>query len=318
MRLGYFPNVTHAPALVGVEDGVFEEALGENTLETSRPSTPVPTRSTALLRRRARHRLHRPEPGVNAYVQSNGEAVRVIVGRDVGRRVPRREARHHEADGPQGQEARDAAARQHPGRRAARVAEEAGLRPTPRAAATCQIVPQDNALTLDAFKEGQIDGAWVPEPWATRLINEGGGKVLVDERDLWPDGKYVTTNLIVRTEFLEEHPDVVKRLLTGHLDAIDFIKTEPRQGRGGRGRTHRERHRQADRRGARDGVVRQPQFTARPDRRRRSQQSAKDAGRSASSARSSSRRLDLEALYDLKALNKVLKKNGQPTDRQQP
>ena len=51
------------------------------------------------------------------------------------------------------------------------------------------IVPQDNAQTLDAFKAGQIDGAWVPEPWATRLVTEGGGKILVDEKDLWPDGQ---------------------------------------------------------------------------------------------------------------------------------
>ena len=60
-----------------------------------------------------------------------------------------------------------------------------------------KIVPQENAQTLDTFKAGQIDGAWVPEPWATRLVNEGGGKILVDERDLWPEGEYVTTHLIV-------------------------------------------------------------------------------------------------------------------------
>ena len=78
-----------------------------------------------------------------------------------------------------------------------------------------QIVPQENAQTLETFQAGDIDGAWVPEPWATRLVQEGGGKVLVDERDLWPDGKFVTTHLIVRTEFLEEHPDVVKHAARG-------------------------------------------------------------------------------------------------------
>ena len=69
----------------------------------------------------------------------------------------------------------------------------------------------------------------MPEPWATRLIDEGGGKVLVDEADLWPDGEYVTTHLIVRTDFLDEHPDVVQKLIEGQIAAIDFIADEPRR-----------------------------------------------------------------------------------------
>ena len=71
-------------------------------------------------------------------------------------------------------------------------------------------MPQENAQTLNAFKQGDIAGAWVPEPWATRLVQEGGGKVLVDEADVWPDGQYVTTHLIVRTEFLDKYPGTVK------------------------------------------------------------------------------------------------------------
>ena len=93
------------------------------------------------------------------------------------------------------------------------------------------MLPQENAQTLDTFKSGDIDGAWVPEPWATRLVNEGGVKVLVDERDLWPDGKYVTTHLIVRTEFLEDHPDVVKQLIEGVAASIDMIDDDVEQAK---------------------------------------------------------------------------------------
>jgi NitT/TauT family transport system substrate-binding protein len=90
-------------------------------------------------------------------------------------------------------------------------------------------MPQSNSTTLEAFVAGTIDGAWVPEPWATRLILEGGGTVLVDERDLWPDtgGEYVTTHVIVRTPFLEKHPDLVKAVLIGLADAIDAIESDP-------------------------------------------------------------------------------------------
>jgi NitT/TauT family transport system substrate-binding protein len=95
-----------------------------------------------------------------------------------------------------------------------------------------KLLPQENAQTLDTFKAGQIDGAWVPEPWATRLVQEGGGEILVDEKDLWPEGKYVTTNLLVTTEFLDAHPDVVQQLITGLGDAIDFIKGSPTDAEG--------------------------------------------------------------------------------------
>ena len=91
------------------------------------------------------------------------------------------------------------------------------------------ILPQQNATTLEAFVGGLIDGAWVPEPWATRLVDEGGGIVLVDEADLWPEtgGRFVTTHLIVRTEFLAEHPDLVKAVIAGLVDAIDLIDADP-------------------------------------------------------------------------------------------
>ena len=89
------------------------------------------------------------------------------------------------------------------------------------------IVPQENAQTLETFRAGQIDGAWVPEPWTTRLVQEGGGKVLVDERELWPGGQFLTTHLIVRTEFLREHPGAVRRLLQGQVEANRLVNDQP-------------------------------------------------------------------------------------------
>jgi NitT/TauT family transport system substrate-binding protein len=89
------------------------------------------------------------------------------------------------------------------------------------------VAPQANPDTLTAFKNGEIAGAWVPEPWATRLVQEGGGEVLVDERDLWPQGRYVTTHLIVATDFLEAHPDVVRALIEGLVASVDAIAADP-------------------------------------------------------------------------------------------
>src|SRR5262249_12635417 len=89
-----------------------------------------------------------------------------------------------------------------------------GLQTTKDGGGDVSVKPQDNSLTVDTFRAGAIDGAWVPEPTAAKLI-AAGGKVLVDERDLWPDRRFVTTHLVVRQKFLAEHRDVVRNLIQG-------------------------------------------------------------------------------------------------------
>ena len=86
-----------------------------------------------------------------------------------------------------------------------------------------RILPTDNATILTEFKQGQIDGAWVPEPYASRLVVEDHGTVFLDERSLWPAGKFVTTNVVVSTKFLDAHPDLVSKFLQAHVDTVQYI-----------------------------------------------------------------------------------------------
>ena len=98
---------------------------------------------------------------------------------------------------------------------------EQGLEADATGGGDVEIRPQENGDTLTAFQDGVLDGAWVPEPWATRLVLEGGGKDLVDEAELWPGGDFVTTHLMVATEYLVEEQAIVRSLLEGLLEAID-------------------------------------------------------------------------------------------------
>jgi NitT/TauT family transport system substrate-binding protein len=82
----------------------------------------------------------------------------------------------------------------------------------------------DNPRTLDLFRTNQIAGGWLPEPWSSRLV-DAGAKVLVDEKTLWPNGQFPTTVLIVRTQYLQEHPDTVSALIRGEQKAVDFTTT---------------------------------------------------------------------------------------------
>src|SRR2546425_452052 len=86
-----------------------------------------------------------------------------------------------------------------------------------------KVIPTANADALTAFKNGDLDGGWAPEPWATRLVQEGGGHILVDEKTLWPNGQFATTVLIVRTDFLNDHPDTVQKLISANVKTVQWI-----------------------------------------------------------------------------------------------
>jgi NitT/TauT family transport system substrate-binding protein len=226
LRLGYFPNVTHAPALVGVEGGLFQQDLGSDVKLSRSTFSAGPAAVEALLSNSIDASYVGPNPAINAFVQSNG-AVRVISGAASGGAfLVVRQGINQPADlkgkvlaSPQLGNTQDVALRSYLRKR--------GLKTDTSGGGDVSIRPQDNAVTLQAFEQKQIDGAWVPEPWATRLVTEGGGKVLVDERTLWPNRRFVTTELMVRTDFLHAHPDVVQRLLRGQVDAVDLIAKNP-------------------------------------------------------------------------------------------
>jgi NitT/TauT family transport system substrate-binding protein len=100
------------------------------------------------------------------------------------------------------------------------------LSPT-EAGGTVQIIPTANPQILDLFRRGEIDGAWVPEPWATRLMVEGGGSLFLDERDLWPNREFTTAIVIARTAFLEDHPELVRAWLEAHVELTLWEQANP-------------------------------------------------------------------------------------------
>ncbi len=229
LNLGFFPNVTHAPALVGVDQGLFAEALGDG-VEFNTFTFNAGTEATeALFAEAIDITFIGPNPAINAFAQSGGEAVRLISGSTSGGAylIVKPEITSIEQlvgasiATPSLGNTQDVALRAW--------LKENGYETTPEGGGDVAILPQSNSTSLEAFIGGAIDGAWVPEPWATRLIQEGGGVVLLDERDLWPDtgGEYVTTHVLVRTGYLEENPDIVKAFLDALIQSIDAIDADP-------------------------------------------------------------------------------------------
>ncbi len=231
LQLGYFPNVTHAPGIVGDRHGEFQKALGDNVTIKTSTFNAGPEAIEALFAEALDITFIGPNPAINAFAQSDGAAIRIIGGSTSGGAylvtkpeiTSPEELKGTSIASPQLGNTQDVALR-------AWLKEE-GLSSDTSGGGDVSIVPQANADTLSAFISGDIDGAWVPEPWATRLVQKGGGNVLVDERDLWPRGEFVTTQVIVRTKFLEEHPDVVKNFLHGLYDAVEFVNAYPEEAK---------------------------------------------------------------------------------------
>lgn len=230
LRLGYFANVTHAEPLVGLNNGIFEQELGSNVTIDEKTFNAGPDVITALFAGEIDASYIGPNPAVNGYVQSDGNDVRIVAGAASGGAMlivsaeiqTVEDLRGKRIASPQLGNTQDVALRHYLKENNVAAEENGG---------DVSVVPTANADALTAFKNGDLDGAWAPEPWATRLIQEGGGHILVDEKALWPDGKFATTVLIVRTEFLEEHPDVVQKLVSANVKTVKWIKTHQEEAK---------------------------------------------------------------------------------------
>jgi len=230
IRVGYFPNITHSQAIIGLARGDFAEALGpETTIETTIFNA-GPSVIEALYAGRLDLAYIGPNPAITGFVRSNGEALRIVAGATSGGAalVVRPDAgitTLEEMDGhriatPQLGNTQDVALRN--------CLAELGLSPLEEGGSV-QIIPTANPQILDLFRQGEIDGAWVPEPWASRLVVEGGGVVLLDERTIWPDGDFVTAHIIVSTPFLMERPGIVRRWLEAHVEVTIWENQYPEE-----------------------------------------------------------------------------------------
>jgi len=226
LRLGYFGNVTHSPALVGVAKGLFAAELGDTTLSTQ-VFNAGPAAIEALNAGAIDATFIGPNPAINAFLKSSGESLRIIAGSTAGgaQLVVRdgitsaRDLEGAELATPQLGGTQDVALRSW--------LTAQGLENSITGGGDVTITPTENASTLQLFQDGKLDGAWLPEPWASRLVLDAGAHVLVDELDLWPGGQFLTTHLIVATDFLTEHPETVEALLRGTLASVDWLNANP-------------------------------------------------------------------------------------------
>jgi NitT/TauT family transport system substrate-binding protein len=225
LRIGYFPNINHAQAVIGFGSGEFQKELGNNIQVQTFIFNAGSSAIQALLANRIDATYVGPGPAVNGYVASLGKGLRIISGaasggavfvvrNDSGTNSPKDFANKVFAS-PQLGNTQDIALRNYLHSKGYQTKDNGG---------NVTVISTDNPIILTLFLKKQVDGAWVPEPWGARLVNEAGGRILVDERTLWPpDGKFVTANVVTRTDYLQQNPDVVKKLLAANVNETSWI-----------------------------------------------------------------------------------------------
>ncbi|HEX2067404.1 MAG TPA: ABC transporter substrate-binding protein [Nitrososphaeraceae archaeon] len=227
LRIGYFPNINHAQAVIGLGNGTFQKALGDNIEVKTTIFNAGPSAMEALFAKQVDVTYVGPNPAINAYVVSQGKDVRIISGASSGGAVfvvrndsgiqSTKDFANKKFASPQLGNTQDVALRKYLLDNGYKTKENGG---------NVEVVYAKPSDILTLMLKKEIDGAWAPEPWGARLIKEANARIFLDERDLWPPkGQFVTSNIVARTDYLQSNPDVIKKLLTAHVDETEWINS---------------------------------------------------------------------------------------------
>ncbi|PZH14262.1 sulfate ABC transporter substrate-binding protein [Streptomyces sp. NTH33] len=307
VRIGYFGNLTHATALVGVEKGFFQKALGA-TRARYQVFNAGPSEIEALNSNSIDIGWIGPSPAINGYTKSGGRSLRIIGGSASGgvklvvnpeKIKSLKDVRGKRIATPQLGNTQDVAFLNW-------IAEQGWKVDAFSGKGDVSVVRTDNKIVPDAYRSGSVDGAWVPEPTASKLVAEGA-RVLLDESSLWPDKKFVITNIIVSQKFLEEHPKAVEAVLRASVETNRWINAHPDEAKAAANRRLR-----TDSGKALPANVLDPAWTSLRITDDPLVSTLDTQARHAVRA-GLLRSPRLDGIYDLTLLNKVLQAEGEPT-----
>ena len=225
LRVGYFARLTHAPALTGIQSGRFRDALPG--VELSAHGFEFGNAAMeAMFAREIDIAYLGPNPAINGYLRSEGD-IRLIAGaahggsafvvRGAAGITAAADLAGKRIASPQIASTQDIALRRYLRKHGLGTRLDGG---------SVNVLPLATPFILSLFAQGEIDGAWVSEPVASQLLAMPGAKVLVDEKDEWPSGKYAATVVVVRRAYLDAHPENVRRFVGAHRREVEWINAE--------------------------------------------------------------------------------------------
>ena len=227
LRVGYFPNVTHAQGVIGAhttreKHGWFEQRLGPDVTIQWFPFNAGPSAMEAIFAGSIDLTYVGPNPALNAYIRSRGDEIRVLAGAAEGGAalVLRGDSaiaqpadfRGKRIATPQLGNTQDVAARAWLKKQGFKITLTGG---------DVLVLPTANADQLQLFQQGKLDGVWTVEPWVSRLELEAGGKIFLEQGDA------VTTVLVSSAKFLKTHPALAEKFRAAHVELTAWLGAQP-------------------------------------------------------------------------------------------
>lgn len=223
IKVAFFPNFTHAQALIGMENGEYEKHVG--TKIEWKAFNAGPSAMEALLSGEIDFAFVGTNPAINAFLRTKGVALRIIAGVANGGASfvirgnlsikSESELKGKNLASPEFGNTQDVALKYWLKSKGFQINRDV------------RVNNLKNSDIYLLFKKGSLDGAWVPEPWATRLVKEANGRIFIDERSLWSDGDFSTAILVVRKDFLDKNLKLVEGFLKAHVIITEWINKNP-------------------------------------------------------------------------------------------
>ena len=228
LRIAYFPNIGHAIPIVGMEKNFFETGVGNATKIETSVFDSGPQAIESLFANSVDLAYVGPGPAINGFLNSENNNVKILAGAASGGASfivhPKSEITSasdfagKKIAAPQIGNTQDVSLRHYLSENGLKSAEKGG-------SVIVYNIPNPDIYTL--FVKGDIDGAWVAEPWATILETELNGKRLFHEEELWPNNEFASVLLIANVNYVEANPMLVANLIDSHQKTADWINENP-------------------------------------------------------------------------------------------
>ena len=228
IRVAFFPSIGHAAPIVGIENGIFQNGIGEEIEIETKIFDSGPQVIESIFSSSIDVAYVGPGPVINGFLKSNGNDVKILAGAASGGAsfiiqpdsgldsIENFDGKRIAS--PQISNSQDVSLRHYLTSNNLQSVEKGG---------TVFVLNISNPDIYTLFAKGEIDGAWVPEPWATMLVEELDGVRLFNEEKLWPNGEFASVLLIARTDYLEDNPELVKNWIKSHEETVGWINTNP-------------------------------------------------------------------------------------------
>ncbi len=228
IRVAFFPSIGHAAPIVGIENGIFESGIGQEIKIETKLFDSGPQVIESIFAGSIDVAYVGPGPVINGFLKSNGNDVKILAGAASGGAsfIAQPDSgldSIENFDGkriasPQISNSQDVSLRYYLALNDLKPVDKGG---------TVFVLNISNPDIYTLFAKGEIDGAWVPEPWATILVEELNGVRLFHEEKLWPNEEFASVLLIARTDYLENNPELVKSWLKSHEETVTWINSNP-------------------------------------------------------------------------------------------